>query len=216
MKRLTFIILALLVAFAMPVLAQNKTKKVEDRIQLAREKYAEGLELVAADEEGFGGSTTIVRAQMWAAVGPRIDTMRFYYNELREHEEEPYPDGYALRMVRHFYNVTVRNHYSEYIFDDKGKPLFYFTRFTELLDDEECGFHLYGNAEDGLPQFEVRHYYDEHGKVIRSIYKMLDENGQMKQMTESQAKTLESLTTYELDFDYVKGVFESIYNNKKP
>ena len=202
----------LLLGFAMPVMAQNK--KVEDRILLAREKYAEGLELIASDEDGLGGSTTIVRRQMWAAIGPRIDTMQFYYIELREDEEEPYPDGYALRMARRSYNITVRNHLEEYLFDDKGKPLFYFTRFTELIDDEECGFHLYVNAEDGLPQFEIRLYFDENGKVIRSIYKMLDENGNMKEMTESQAKVIKSHIYYDTDFTYIKKVFDTIYQNK--
>lgn len=210
MKKHIIVILVLLAGLVMPAMAQNK--KVDDRIQLAREKYAEGLALIAENAEGEGlGYTTVAREQMWAAVGPRFDTIQFYYNELRDDEEEPYPDGYALRMVRHTYNITVRNHFEEYLFDDNEKPLFYFTRFTELIDDDKFDFPLYGNAEDGLPEFEVRHYYDENGKLIRSIYKTLDENGKMKEFTEKSHPGLLDELYYSPEFDYVKKIFDAIY-----
>lgn len=209
MKKQTILLLVMLLGLAMPILAQNK--KVEDRIQLAREKYTEGLALVTENEEkGVPGYTKIVREQMWAAIGPRVDTMRFYYYELRKDEREPYPDGYALRFARRQYNVSVCRHLEEYLYDDKGKPLFYFSRFEEFLNEEDCGFHLYGNPESGLPEFEVRLYYDEKGKVIRSIYKMLDENGKMKEMTASQAEILKKCS-YETAFTYMKNVFDAIY-----
>lgn len=214
MKKQTIIILALLVGFAMPALAQNKNKKVEDRIQLAREKYAEGLALVAEnEEEGRPGYATVVREQMWAAIGDKTDRMEFYYNELRDEEENPYPDAYALRMVRRTYNITVRDHLQEYLFDDQGKPLFYFTHFTELVDESDCGFPLYVNAEVGLPEFELRLYYDEKGKVIRTIYKTLDENGKMKEISESQVEPIKGLFL-DPDFTYVKKVFDAVYQNK--
>ena len=214
MKKQTIIILALLLGFAMPALAQNKNKKVEDRIQLAREKYADGLALIASNAEGEGvGYTTVVREQMWAAIGPKNDTMQFYYHELREEEEDPYPSGYALRMVRRKFNVTVRDHLQEYLFDDQGKPLFYYTHFTELVDESDCGFPLYVNAEVGLPEFELRLYYDEKGKVIRTIYKTLDENGKMKEISESQVEPIKGLFL-DPDFTYVKNVFDAVYSNE--
>ncbi len=198
--------LVLLVGLAMPTLAQNKNKKVEDRIQLAREKYSEGLALIAensADQYPLN-YTIVVRKQNWAAVGMRSDSIWFYYNELRDDEEEPYPDGYALRMVHRTYNVAARNYLEEYLFDDNGKPLFFFTHFTEML-----------NSIDDTFEFEVRYYYDENGKNIRSIYKLMDENGKMKEITsKSHPEVVKELDNYAIpDFDYVKMIFDAIYKN---
>lgn len=205
MKKQAIIILALLVGFAMPTLAQNKNKKVEDRIQLAREKYAEGLSLIQANagEEYPLNFTTVVRQQNWAAIGPKTEKMLFYYNEI-EDEEDPYPVGYALRMVRYTYNVAAREHLEEYLFDDNGKPLFFFTRFEEVLINS----HL-----DYGPIFEVRLYYDETGKEIRAIYKMSDKNGKMMEITEkSHPEIMEEISiSYSVQFSYLKDIFDAIY-----
>ena len=47
MRRL--VTMALLLCFALPMMAQNK--KEEARIQLAREKYAEGLGLISSNKQ---------------------------------------------------------------------------------------------------------------------------------------------------------------------
>jgi hypothetical protein len=84
MKRLAT--MALLLCFALPMMAQNK--KEEDRIQLARDKYAEGLGLVSsnkqyeADEIPAVNYTSVVRKQNWAGGGQSVDKMDFYYNEI--------------------------------------------------------------------------------------------------------------------------------------
>ena len=205
MKRQTILLLMLLVGLAMPAMAQNKNKKVEDRILLAREKYADGLALIAAntiDDWSSLNYTSVVRHQNWAAVGPRADSLQFYYHELRDDEDEPYPDGYALRMVRYTYNVAARQYLEEYLFDDNEKPLFFFTHFTEMLNSVEDSF-----------EFEVRYYYDENGNVIRSIFKMMDKNGKMKEITEKShpevVKELDGITSPQ--FNYVKKIFDAIY-----
>ena len=196
--------MALLLCLVLPVMAQNK--KVEDRIQLARDKYAEGLSLISSnkqyeeDEIPALNYTTVVRKQNWAAVGQRVDRMDFYYHEI-EDEYEPYPVGYALCMVRRTYNVAARQYLEEYIFDDNEKPLFFFTHFEDVLSSVDAF------------EFEVRYYYDENGKVIRSIYKMKDENGKMKEITATShpevLKELDESVTPE--FKYVKGIFDAIY-----
>ncbi len=198
------LLMAALMCLSLPILAQNN-KKVDDRIQLAREKYAEGLSLIAANEPDAYplNYTSVVRHQNWAAVGPRVDSLQFYYNEVRDDEDEPYPDGYALRMVRYTYNIAARDHFEEYIFDDNEKPLFFFTSFEEIID-----------TPDGYsPVFEIRLYYDANGKEIRSIYKMKDDQGKMKEFTEkSHPEVMKELENYvSPDFDYVKGIFDAIY-----
>ena len=197
--------MVLLMCLSLPILAQNN-KKVDDRIKLAREKYSEGLALIAensADQYPLN-YTIVVRNQNWAAVGMRSDSIWFYYNELRDDEEEPYPNDYALRMVHRTYNVAARDYLEEYLFDDNGKPLFFFTHFTEML-----------NSIDDTFEFEVRYYYDENGKNIRSIYKLMDENGKMKEITsKSHPEVVKELDNYAIpDFDYVKMIFDAIYKN---
>ena len=195
--------MAVLMCLSLPILAQNN-KKVDDRIQLAREKYSEGLALIAensADQYPLN-YTIVVRNQNWAAVGMRSDSIWFYYNELRDDEEEPYPNDYALRMVHRTYNVAARDYLEEYLFDDNGKPLFFFTHFTEMLSSVDDSF-----------EFEVRYYYDENGNIIRSIFKMMDKNGKMKEITTKShpevVKELDGLTSP--DFKYVKNIFDAIY-----
>ena len=197
------LLMVVLMCLSLPILAQNN-KKVDDRIQLAREKYAEGLTLIAENAEGEYplNYAIVVRKQNWAAVGPRCDSIWFYYNELRDDEEEPYPDGYALRMARRTYNVAARNYLEEYLFDDNGKPLFFFTHFAEML-----------NSIDDTFEFEVRYYYDENGNTIRSIFKLMDENGKMKEITsKSHPEVVKELDNYtNPDFNYVKTIFDAIY-----
>ena len=101
MKRLAT--MALLLCFALPVMAQNK--KEEERVQLARDRYAAGLENIAInkqyeqDEIPAVNYTSVVRKQNWAGGGQSVDKMEFYYNEI-EDDMEPYPVGYSLVLVR--------------------------------------------------------------------------------------------------------------------
>lgn len=209
MKKQSILLLVLFVCLAMPTLAQNKNKKVEDRIQLAREKYSEAMELINTSYEE-GNYTTVVRNQVWPAIGPKTEKLEFFYTEVTDEEWSPNPSGYNLLMADRNYNVTVRNHHEEYLFDENGKPLFYFTHFCEVIDSDKYDFPIYGSYETGLPEFEVRLYYDENGKVIRSIYKMFDDNRMMKEITGSQVKIIDDLY-FDVDFDYVKGIFDAIY-----
>lgn len=202
-KQLFFIVMFL--GFALPMFSQNK---VENRIQLARKLYAEGKDKIAfnADKDTPCNYATVVRKQNWPATGQRTETTEFYYNEI-ENEEEPYPVGYALCMVRNSYNVTVREHSEEYLYDDKGHPLFYYIRYDEFLSDDN----------DNTAKIELRQYYDEEGDVIRTIYKMSDKSGKMKEITEkSHPEVVEScqfmLRFVADNFAHFKAVFDTIYN----
>lgn len=205
-----FLIALTLFGLFVPSFAQGD-KKVEDRIQLARDKYAEGVALIASNmkEETPHNYTTVVRQQNWPAIGEKVDKMEFYYNEI-EDEDNPYPAGYALRMVRHTYNVTVREHLEEYLYDDDGKPLFFFMRYEEFFNDVKL---------DYVPKIEIRHYYDVEGNVIRSIYKMSDKNGKMQTITEKNNPEIFKEISWEIqsypsDFTYLKKVFDTIYKNE--
>ena len=201
-KQLLFL---LFLGFALPVLAQNKA---EDRIQLARKLYAEGKDKIAynANKDTPYNYSTVVRKQNWPATGQRTETTEFYYDEI-ENDEEPYPVGYALCMVCNSYNVTVRNHQEEYVYDDKGNPLFYYIRYDEVLSDNL----------DKLAKIELRQYYGEDGNVIRTLYKMSDNSGKMMEINEkSHPEVVEGcqfLLQFAKDnFAHFKAVFDAIYN----
>lgn len=167
MKKQTILLLVMLLGLAMPILAQNK--KVEDRVQLAREKYADCLALISsvkqyeADEIPAVNYTTVVRKQNWAGSGQMVDKMEFYYSEIEE-DMEPYPVGYRIEIVRRTYNIGSTDYFEEYVFDDEGKPLFWFSRF--------------GYSKETTT--ELRGYYDTNGKLIRTICKKADTKGEMK------------------------------------
>jgi hypothetical protein len=165
MKKQVLIILVLLVGFAMPALAQ---KQVEARMQLARDRYSAGLENIAinkqyeADEIPAVGYTTVVRKQNWAGSGQMIEKLEFYYNEIEE-DMEPYPVGYELVIVRRTYNISAREYFEEYVYDKKGKPLFWFATY------------------DDNGKVELRGYFGENGDMIRAICKKADDTGKMKE-----------------------------------
>lgn len=196
MKRLAT--MALLLCFALPMMAQNK--KEEDRVQLAREKYAEGQANIAAvkqyeaDDIPAVNYTTVVRKQNWAGAGQMVDKMEFYYNEIEE-DMEPYPVGYSLVMVRRTYNVGSTDHFEEFVYDNEGRPLFWFSR--------------YGYAKDEM--VELRGYYDANGKLFRTLCKRADKNGEMK--TCELDEELES--AYSMVFDHfiaLNAAFQAIYS----
>ncbi len=190
--------MALLLCFALPMMAQNK--KEEARVQLAREKYAEGLANIAAvkqyeaDEIPAVNYTTVVRKQNWAGAGQMVDKMEFYYSEI-EDDMEPYPIGYTLVMVRRTYNVGSTDHFEEFVYDNDGKPLFWFTR--------------YGYAKDEM--VELRGYYDANGKLIRTICKKSDPSGEMKTCELDE----EMEDAFSMVFDHfiaLNAAFQAIYS----
>ena len=196
MRRL--VTMALLLCFALPMMAQNK--KEEARIQLAREKYAEGLGLISSnkqyeeDEIPAVNYTSVVRKQNWAGGGPSVDKMDFYYHEI-EDDMEPYPVGYALVMVRRTYNAGSADHFEEYVYDDEGKPLFWYSR--------------YGYSKTSMT--ELRGYYDANGKLIRTICKRADQNGELK--TCDMDEELEDVFSRTFDhFIALNAAFQSVYS----
>ena len=202
-KQLIFILMFL--GFVMPMQAQNK---VEDRIQLARKLYVEGKDKIAfnADKDTPYNYATVVRKQNWPATGQRIEETEFYYNEIKENDD-PYPVGYALCMVLNSFNVTVREHSEEFLYDDKGRPLFYYIRYDEILSDDN----------DDTAKIELRQYFGEEGNVIRTIYKMSDKSGKMKEITEKSHPEVVEGCQFMLhfvadNFAHFKAVFDAIYN----
>lgn len=190
--------MALLLCFALPMMAQIKNE--EDRIQLARDKYAEGLGLVSsnkqyeADEIPAVNYTSVVRKQNWAGGGQSVDKMDFYYNEI-EDDMEPYPVGYLLVLVRRNYNVGSTDHFEEFVYDNEGRPLFWFSR--------------YGSAKDNMT--ELRGYYDSNGKLIRSICKKSDSSGEMKTCELDEDMEYAFSTVFD-HFIALNAAFQAIYS----
>lgn len=190
--------MALLLCFALPVMAQNK--KEEERVQLARDRYAAGLENIAInkqyeqDEIPAVNYTSVVRKQNWAGGGQSVDKMEFYYNEI-EDDMEPYPVGYSLVLVRRTYNVGSIDHFEEFVYDNEGRPLFWFSR--------------YGCAKDNMT--ELRGYYDSNGKLIRSICKKTDSSGEMKTCELDEDMEYAFSTVFD-HFIALNAAFQAIYS----
>ena len=120
--------------------------------------------------------------------------MDFYYHEI-EDDMEPYPVGYTLVMVRRVYNAGSTDHFEEYVYDDEGNPLFWYTR--------------YGYSKEDM--VELRGYYDANGQCIRTICKRADESGEMK--TCELDEELEEVFSSTFDhFIALKAAFQAIYS----
>ena len=188
MKKQIILIVLLLVSIAMPVVAQKNDKKVEERVQLARDRYAGGLEKISInkqyerDEIPAVNYTTVVRKQNWAGSGMTNDKMEFYYTEI-EDEMESYPVGYKLVIMRRNYNVGSFEALEEFVYDEEGFPLFWFSRYDN-----------YGQI------VELRGYFETDGSLIRTICKTKDDNGKMT--------TCDLNEEFEGRFNQAKGNFE--------
>lgn len=202
------IAMALLLALSLPAFSQ---KTEEARVQLARDRYAEGLENISTnknyerDEIPAVNYTTVVRKQNWAGSGMSNDKMEFYYHEL-EDEMDPSSVGYELLMVRRSYNMGSMDYFEEYVYDTEGQPLFWYTRFG----------HKEGKTY--YSKFELRGYYYADGSLARTICKKMDEKGEMKTCTVNELvseygeATLESTFQQALEhFDELKTVFTTLY-----
>ena len=123
----------LLLGLVLPVTAQ-KNEKVEARVQLARDRYAEGLNAIAEqkayEKDGIPdiNYTTVVRKQNWPGSGMSTDKMEFYYQEVYD-DEGIEMLGYAPLIIRRTYNMGSIEAFEEYVYDEGGNPLFWFTRY---------------------------------------------------------------------------------------
>lgn len=210
MKKQTIVIL-LLFGLIMPVVAQKKDK-VEARVQLARDRYAEGLEYIAGvkqyekDDIPDINYTTVVRKQNWSGSGMSVDKMEFYYNTIWD-EDEIYPQAYLPLMVRRTYNMGSLDFFEEYVYDRDGNPLFWFTRY---------GYYA-GKSYNF--KVELRGYFDADGTLIRTICKKAGKDEELKNCTindrvnEYDEETLEASFTRALkNFEHLKATFLSLYD----
>jgi hypothetical protein len=163
-KSILFTLLAvatlLVTALAVQARPAAPNKNADKRVQLAREKYPLRLQTIASvkqyekDEIPNVNYLTAVRQQNWAGSGQSKDKMEYYYREI-EKEDEPHPVGYTLLIVRRTYNVGSQEFFEEFVYDDDGNPLFWFSK--------------YGFPED--PKIELRGYFDADGTLVRTLTK---------------------------------------------
>ena len=196
MKRI--ILFLCLVALVMPAKAQNN-----DRIKYIREKYTEAqnktkeITELGSEEVAYKNYTTMTRYQNWSAVGPCQYTSQYYYDEIYEDDEEPYPSSYAIVMVRNSFMVAGYDVYEEYLYDNDGKPLFFFKSYYD---------------NDVNAKTELRAYYGKDGKVIQNICKTAGDDGKMKE-TAMQPSFQEMINHAAIGFTYFKKIFNDTYNS---
>lgn len=210
-KKLLFALL--LLGLVLPVTAQ-KNDQVEARVQLARDRYAEGLNAIAEqkayEKDGIPdiNYTTVVRKQNWPGSGMSTDKMEFYYQEVYD-DEGIEMLGYAPLIIRRTYNMGSIEVFEEYVYDEGGNPLFWFTRY---------GYYE-GKSYDF--KVELRGYYAADGTVVRTICKKAGENEELKtcsvndRVNEYDESTLEAQFDRALNnFGKLKTTFFSLYDTE--
>ena len=181
------ILLLLSLGFGMQ--AQNR-KMEHPRVQLSREVYPQRLEHIAYVKEFESDGTpnvnylTTVRQQNWAGSGQSVDRVEYYYKEIEE-ECEPNPLGYILLMVRRTYNMGSQNVFEEFVYDDDGYPLFWYTKY---------GF-------EGEEQSELRGYYDVDGSLVKSLVKQGKGSGEVDAVYDNARKS----------FSLFRQAFDALY-----
>lgn len=205
MKKHLLIAFVLLLGSITPMAAQTKTVNVSPRVQLAREKYTERLELIKSVNEYIEDGipnvnyTTMVRKQNWAGTGQRIDSMMFYYHENYAEEWDPYPSSYTLVIMRRIYNIGDTHYFEEYVYDDDGNPLFWFSRY---------GYYDVKTYDDLC---ELRGYFAANGDLTQTICKKVGKNGELETcaLTEKFESAFESAQT---NFTLFKKMFDNMYS----
>ena len=163
-KSFLFVILAVAALLAAALGMQAQNKNADKRVQLAREKYSLRLQSISSvkqyEKDGIPNVNylTSVRRQNWAGSGQSKDKTEYFYTEIKE-EEEPHPAGYTLLIVRRTYNIGSQEFFEEFVYDDDGNPLFWFSK--------------YGFPEDA--KTELRGYFDADGTLVRTIVKGTDD-----------------------------------------
>ena len=145
-------ILAVLAALIL-VPAGLKAQKTDQAIAKIRKDYAAALEKINTAggyyEDVFVNCATVNIQEMWSGSGPHKETTEIFY-AMGLNEEWTF-DRHIF-FVRHKSNVSVRDFYTEILYDENGKPEFYY-------------YKAYGYDGNAL---EWRFYW-ENGKLIRGL-----------------------------------------------
>ena len=157
--KFNFAILFLLILVYGSTVLSAQVKSVE-RIKRINDEIGKRIELSekGIDESQYAGifSTELSvnkNKHVWPVVGNYEMTYKFYY-DLAHTEGHQYPD--RLRKVVMKSSMSDRSYYSEYLFDEAGALVFYFSKPNEPPIGNES------------PRLEHGIYY-ERGKPIRLI-----------------------------------------------
>lgn len=154
MKRL-FSLILLVSAFS--AASAQSTPQAREAVSRIRQLYAGAKEEIAMIQDiGIPLSDmTITYNYMAPAIGPVSSTDRLWYRiKDRETEDSFEYYYYPLFATRH-YNVTVRDVYEEYLYDDENECLVF--------------FYYREQWPDGGELIEERYYWDENGELVHHI-----------------------------------------------
>ncbi len=149
MKKIMIVVIAALILFPAGLKAQN----TEKAIAKIRKDYATALEKIKASgdfyDDVFVNCATINIHEMWGGSGPHQEKTEVFY---QMGTDEAWSFDRTVFFVRNKYNVSVREFYTEILYDEQGKPEFYYHK--------AFGY-------DGKP-LEWRFYWNN-GKLIRKL-----------------------------------------------
>ena len=149
MKKILLAIFAALILVPAGLKAQN----TEKAIAKIRKDYAAAQEKVKTTGDYYDGlfinCASVNIHEMWGGSGPHQEKTEVFY---QMGTDEEWSFDRTIFFVRNKYNVSVREFYTEILYDENGKPEFYY-------------YKAFGY--DGNP-LEWRFYW-ENGKLIRSL-----------------------------------------------
>lgn len=148
-KPFACLLYAALLVFPLGLMAQN----TDEAISKIRKDYALAQEKIKACGDYYDGifinSATVNIGEMWGGSGPHAKKTEVFYVM---GTDEEWSFDRTVFFVRNKYNVSVREFYTEILYDEKGYPEFFFHK--------AFGY-------DGKP-LEWRFYW-KNGKLVRQL-----------------------------------------------
>jgi len=205
----TLLTLLFLLGLVLPSIGQSRGADIKDRLAAIRESYSiarEAMTYNPIEDEGPAlNSITMSRHQNMSAVGITHYETNFYYDEVFE-DDEPYPSGYTLNFVTYTHNIAAAPITEEFLYNENGTPMFYFTSYYE---------YFYESEQHAPAKAELRAYYDEKGNIIKTLFKVQEADGKMTE-AQSYPEFTNKIADAKFGFDHFKAVFDAAMNSDNP
>ena len=132
--------------------AQAQTgKAASDQVAKIRARYAEAKQMMANEGEDWMTQNHVVvnATYMCPGAGPRNESIQFYFTL----DEDETSDSFYSRtpyLITRSYNVAPRKFYEEYLYDAKGRLIFFYSSNDSYESEAKDESRYYWNASAKL------------------------------------------------------------------
>lgn len=180
----------------------SKAGGSDDRIKVIRKAYSDAIALPKIDVSEARSELKMNVHRNVPAIGVQDQKVEFFGTT---HEEE-WRLINDVRLVRVSYNVAARKFYEEYLFDEKGEPMFCFIQFDVATGDRDL-------------KGEKRYYFDK--RAVCSFNFKAKDAGTGKEIAPLDfpelfdANDSSDVAERIADFDFYRNLFNSVMNRDK-